>query len=296
MSDPEGRTSAARNGGGQQAEGAARRAPCPVVGIGGSAGGVEAFRHFLAAVAPDCGMAFVIIQHLSPHQESRLTEVLRSAARIEVVEIADDTPVEPNHVYVTPENAVDHDPRRRVAGRLAGRRGGAPRADRPVPAVARRGPGRERRLRHRLRRRPRRDAGPARDQGAWRARLVQSAARPRRTTACCAARSRPGWSTSSCAVEEMPRQARRYFDHVDDVQRKKRRDGLAARSTPHDLQRICRSLQARTGHDFNGYKESTLIRRIQRRMQVLQIDELSGTTPSTWQAASRRPTCCSRIS
>ena len=63
----------------------------------------------------------------------------------------------------------DHDPGRRVAGRLAGRRGGAPRADRPVPVVARRGSGRERRLHHRLRRRSRRHAWVARDQGARRA-------------------------------------------------------------------------------------------------------------------------------
>ncbi|MCC2663463.1 MAG: hypothetical protein K0S35_1385 [Geminicoccaceae bacterium] len=106
MSEPEDRSSAGRQAGLDRAEGAARRAPCPVVGIGGSAGGIEAFRDLLAAVPPDCGMALVIIQHLSPHQESRLTEVLRRAARIEVVEIADDTPVEPNHAYVTPENAV----------------------------------------------------------------------------------------------------------------------------------------------------------------------------------------------
>ena len=75
-------------------------------------------------------------------------------------------------------------------------------------------------------------------------------------------------------VEEMPAKLRQYFDHLDGVQGKKDADGLRA-ATPQDLQRICGHLRAHTGHDFSGYKESTLIRRIQRRMQVLEIDELS---------------------
>ncbi|HWP69974.1 MAG TPA: chemotaxis protein CheB, partial [Gemmatimonadaceae bacterium] len=49
--------------------------PFPVVGIGASAGGLEAFRQLLAALPPDTGMAFVLVQHLDPRHESRLTDL-----------------------------------------------------------------------------------------------------------------------------------------------------------------------------------------------------------------------------
>ncbi len=72
----------------------------PIVGVGASAGGLEAFTAFLKHVPPDSGMAFVLIQHLDPKQHSQLTDLLSKATRMPVQEVNADTPVKPNHVYV----------------------------------------------------------------------------------------------------------------------------------------------------------------------------------------------------
>jgi two-component system CheB/CheR fusion protein len=71
-----------------------------IVGVGASAGGLEAFTAFLKHVPSDSGMAFVLIQHLDPIQPSQLTDLLAKATRMPVLEVNADTPVEPNHVYV----------------------------------------------------------------------------------------------------------------------------------------------------------------------------------------------------
>ncbi|CAN5795118.1 hypothetical protein BH20ACI3_BH20ACI3_06110 [soil metagenome] len=76
----------------------------PVVGIGASAGGLEAFRQFLEHLPVDTGMAFVLVQHLDPTHESILTELLSRSTRIPVSEVTDGTRAEPNHVYVIPRN------------------------------------------------------------------------------------------------------------------------------------------------------------------------------------------------
>ncbi len=73
-----------------------------VVGLGASAGGLDAFRQFLTAVPDDTGMAFVLIQHLDPTHESLTAELLARHTRMSVVQVNDETRVEPNHVYVIP--------------------------------------------------------------------------------------------------------------------------------------------------------------------------------------------------
>ncbi|MGJ5818840.1 chemotaxis protein CheB [Paludibaculum fermentans] len=72
----------------------------PVVGIGASAGGSEAFTALLKHLPPDSGMAFVLIQHLDPNQHSQLSELLSKACRMPVQEVVADTAVSPDHVYV----------------------------------------------------------------------------------------------------------------------------------------------------------------------------------------------------
>jgi two-component system, chemotaxis family, CheB/CheR fusion protein len=76
----------------------------PVVGIGASAGGLEAFRQLLSHLPIDTGMAFVLIQHLDPHQKSLLTEILARETAMPVVEVQNGLVVEPNRVYVIPPN------------------------------------------------------------------------------------------------------------------------------------------------------------------------------------------------
>ena len=76
----------------------------PVVGIGASAGGLEAFTQLLSHLPIDTGMAFVIIQHMLPTQESVLSEILARSTQMPVHEITDGMPVAPNKVYVIPSN------------------------------------------------------------------------------------------------------------------------------------------------------------------------------------------------
>src|SRR4051795_3829121 len=76
------------------------RLPFPVVGIGASAGGLEAVSDFLAAMRPDCGMAFVLVQHLSPDRESMMAAILGRRTAMRVLQVEDGMAVEPDHVYV----------------------------------------------------------------------------------------------------------------------------------------------------------------------------------------------------
>ncbi|MBC6435220.1 hypothetical protein FM036_36115 [Nostoc sp. HG1] len=76
----------------------------PIVGIGASAGGLKAFTQLLSHLPTDTGMAFVLIQHLDPHHESLLTELLAKTTSMPVSEVQDGTIVEPNQVYIIPPN------------------------------------------------------------------------------------------------------------------------------------------------------------------------------------------------
>ena len=80
--------------------------PFPVVGIGASAGGFEAFVQLLENLRTDLGMAFVFIQHLDPVHESKLVPLLARATKIKVAEIRDRTPLAPNKIYVIPPNRI----------------------------------------------------------------------------------------------------------------------------------------------------------------------------------------------
>jgi two-component system, chemotaxis family, CheB/CheR fusion protein len=88
----------ATDGGDEQGAGAS----FPIVGIGASAGGLEAFTHLLKALPADTGMGFVLVQHLAPGHASALAEILKRATSMPVKEVQDGSLVEPNHVYVMP--------------------------------------------------------------------------------------------------------------------------------------------------------------------------------------------------
>ena len=79
--------------------------PFPVVGIGASAGGLDAFKRFFGAMPVDSGMAFVLIPHLDPTHDSLMVDLLERQTAMPVREAKDGTPVRPNHVYVIPPNA-----------------------------------------------------------------------------------------------------------------------------------------------------------------------------------------------
>jgi two-component system CheB/CheR fusion protein len=76
----------------------------PIVGIGASAGGLEALEHFLSHVPKNSGMAFVIVQHLDPTRKGIMPELLQRATGMTVMQVKDRTLVQPDHVYVIPPN------------------------------------------------------------------------------------------------------------------------------------------------------------------------------------------------
>lgn len=78
----------------------------PIVGMGGSAGGLQAFQEVLANLPPDTGMGFVLVSHLDPTQESLLASILGRSTDMPTAEVTDGVIVEPNHVYVLPPNAA----------------------------------------------------------------------------------------------------------------------------------------------------------------------------------------------
>ena len=78
----------------------------PVVGIGASAGGLEAYTDLLRHLASDTGMGFVLVQHLDPVHESALTQLLSRVTAMPVQEVTNQMRVEPDHVYVIPPNTL----------------------------------------------------------------------------------------------------------------------------------------------------------------------------------------------
>jgi two-component system CheB/CheR fusion protein len=80
--------------------------PFTVVGIGASAGGLEAFSEFLSGLPASTGMAFLLVQHLDPRHESALAQILATKTLLPVHEATEGLAVEPDHVYVIPPNTV----------------------------------------------------------------------------------------------------------------------------------------------------------------------------------------------
>jgi len=80
--------------------------PFPIVGVGASAGGLDAFTQLLQALPNSTGMAFVLVQHLDPHHDSQLPEILGASTGMPVRTVMDGMPVRPDEVFVIPPNAT----------------------------------------------------------------------------------------------------------------------------------------------------------------------------------------------
>jgi two-component system, chemotaxis family, CheB/CheR fusion protein len=102
MTAPNRSTSAEPGAGAGRGTGAGAWEPLTIVGIGASAGGLDALRRLLGAVPADSGMAWVVITHLDPDSESQLPVLLGRAAAIPVRQVTRSVRVEANHVYVIP--------------------------------------------------------------------------------------------------------------------------------------------------------------------------------------------------
>ncbi|MBV8334462.1 MAG: hypothetical protein JO358_03230, partial [Alphaproteobacteria bacterium] len=238
----------------------------PIVGIGASAGGVEALEHFFKSVPPENGLAFVVVTHLPPDRESLLSEILGRSTRMPVVNAQDDVNLEADHVYVLPPSAIltIHE------GRLQLRRTGTTDRERaPIDVFF---------------------SSLAKDQGEHAIGVVLSGGGHDGTLGLRAIKENGGLTIAQGTnitrprFAEMPSSAvaagivdlelpvetipERIIDYV-------RNCGAFQPERPDNaLNTIYTLLRTRTGHDFGDYKERTFHRRVQRRMQVVQTTRL----------------------
>jgi two-component system CheB/CheR fusion protein len=243
----------------------------PVVGIGASAGGIGALEALLPHLKADSGVAFVIVQHLDPTHESLLPALLSRAASIPVVEAIDRVQIEADRIYVIPPNTtltiVDD---RLHLGPAIEQRGGhrtpidafllslAVAKGELAACVILSGTGSDGTLG--LRAIKEHGGLTIAQEGAEYDGMMRSAVRT-------------GMVDFVLPLDELPDKLYDYFQHLTVIDSRKGPDGVRPEAADH-LAQITTLLRARTGHDFSGYKDKTVARRVQRRMQVLQIDEV----------------------
>ncbi|MFN4099564.1 MAG: CheR family methyltransferase [Pararhodobacter sp.] len=239
----------------------------PIVGIGASAGGLEALRDLLEGFAGDTGMALIVIQHLDPHQDSMMAELIDRYTEMKVTQIAGGEVVEPGHVYVIPPGqglSIDH-------GQLSLRDFVEPRGlRRPIDDFF--------------------EALGA-DQGRLSAGVILSGTGADGSRGIRAIKENGGLAVaqdpSEARYNGMPltaagtgfvdfvRPAREILSVLADYFQ--REEGPGGADSPREVVDIvddlCIAIQAATGHDFSGYKRSTLARRILRRMNVLGVED-----------------------
>ncbi len=245
----------------------------PIVGIGASAGGLAAFEAFFSAMPADAdpGMAFVLVQHLSPDHKSILTEIIQRYTRMQVFEVQDGVRVQANCAYIIPPN-------RDMAfldGTLQLLEPVEPRGHRlPIDFLFR---------------------SMALDQHERAIAIVLSGTGSDGTLGVRAVKAEggmvmvqnpesaefDGMPHSALATglvdyqlppAEMPAQLIAYVMHA--FGKPPRSGGGGATSSENALKKIFILLRAQTGHDFSQYKPSTIYRRIERRMAVHQIDSM----------------------
>jgi two-component system CheB/CheR fusion protein len=250
----------------------ARKNPCPVVGIGASAGGLEAFQELFSHMPAASGMAFVLIQHLDPRHETLMPELLARHTAMPVRLVSDETRVETDHVYVIPPNATltidDCTLRVTRLDRARGRRMPIDNFFRSLAedqgddavGIILSGTGTDGAL----------GLKAIKEQGGLT--LVQAPTSARYDSMPRAALL-TGMADAALPVAEMPA---RLLEHIRSISEARGGgpDGFREELETH-LSRICALLRRKTGHDFSRYKRSTLIRRIRRRMGELRAESVA---------------------
>jgi len=249
-----------------------KQSPNLVVGIGASAGGLAAFKSFLAHTPADTGMAFVLVQHLAPDYKSLLVELLGAESPIPVVAAKDGLAVKENCVFVIPQDAT-----LTILNEVLHLATPAPARElrRPIDTfftslAADCG---ERAVGIVL-------AGVGSD-GTIGIKSIKEHGGLTLAQADFDATALQGMPSSAVAtglvdhvlpVDAMAARLIDYHQHLIEVAQKKDGDGNRGDLQEH-LAKITSILHARSAHDFSGYKQGTLIRRLQRRMQVLHMDD-----------------------
>ncbi len=247
------------------------RSGFPIVGIGASAGGLEALELFLGQVPQGSGMAFVIVQHLDPTHKGILPELLQRATDMQVFQVKDRMKVQPDCVYVIPPNrdmSILH-------GQLYLFEPAAPRGLRlPIDFFLR---------------------SLAEDQQERSIGIILSGMGSDGTMGLRAIKEKAGLvlvqTPGSAKFDSMPRSAidAELADLVapaDELPLKIMaclrhppipiKKGLPLKEKDQSaLEKVLILLRTKTGHDFSLYKKTTVYRRIERRMGIHQIDGIA---------------------
>lgn len=242
----------------------------PIVGLGASAGGLDAFEQFFRNVPPDIGMAFVLVPHLDPSHASILTEILQRTTTMPVVEAQDQVKVAPGCVYIIPPN-------REMAvfrGTLQLSMPEVPRGQRmPIDAFLR---------------------SLAEDQGENAIGVILSGTGTDGTQGLRAILGAGGVALvqdpATAKYDGMPVSAIQagYVTHILPAGKMPEvlRTGVHAQTVRPELpattasaavsgmNRILMALRTHTGHDFSQYKKNTIGRRIERRMSQHNIEDV----------------------
>lgn len=242
---------------------------CPLVALGASAGGLEVFCQFLDRMPANSGLSFVLVQHLDPSHDTLMPELLAKHTSMPVSKAQDGESLQPNRVYVIAPNCCL-------------------RVKRCAFLVERLEPGGDAKVIDVFFR------SAAADQNESVIGIVLSGTGGDGTLGLKAIKEHGGLTVAQhpetarydgmprsaiatgCVdfvlpVEEMARKVVEYGRHLQAMQHRKSAEALQ-QEVVENLPKICPILRKRTGHDFSRYKESTLARRIQRRMQLLHIE------------------------
>jgi two-component system CheB/CheR fusion protein len=237
-----------------------------VVGVGASAGGLDAFKKLFSAMPVDSGMAFALVPHLDPRHESLMVESLDKHTGIPVLEAQDGMPVLPNHVYVIPPG-TDLTITDRVlhVAPLTQRRGAETAIDGFLRSLAA-------------------------DQQRLAVGIILSGTGSHGTAGLTAVKAAGGLALAqmpeSAEHDQMPRSAvaAGVVDHVlppDQmpaalVRHAAHLSTRTADSSLEELGQILALLRAEAKRDFRGYRTNMLLRRVKRRMGLCRIDQVAG--------------------
>lgn len=245
---------------------------CCIVGIGASAGGLEALQRFFDAVPGDSDLAYVVVQHLSPVHKSLMVDLLAKHTEMEVVQATDGVPVQRNTVYLLPpgKHLTIEDGRLRLTTKDAGSGMSLP-IDIFLTALAR-------------------------DQGPFAIGLILSGTGSDGTRGLMAIKSAGGFTAvqqpETAQFDGMPRSAlatgqidatlppedlpARLIEHARKALTRARPMPTRQRREDGDdpLAQIIAVIRSVTGVDFSHYKLATLLRRIERRMQGAGLESM----------------------
>jgi two-component system CheB/CheR fusion protein len=243
----------------------------PIVGIGASAGGLEALEEFFKNMPVDCDIGFAVVQHLDPTRKAMMAELLQKSTTMPVIEIKDRTQVASNHIYVIPPNydlSI-------LNGVLHLLEMSAPRSlHLPIDSFFR---------------------ALAQDQqencigvilsgmgsdGTLGLRAIKEKAGAVFVQEPASAKfdSMPrsaidaGLADVTASAQELPSKIIAYRQHVPLLNAPRIAD--VADKDLSGLEKVVLLLRTQTGHDFSLYKKNTIYRRIERRMGLHQLDKI----------------------